>query len=160
MRAICAVFTAASLALASAGCGDKGPAEPVLELVPASGVVTLDGKPLAEAQVTFLFEGTPPKGFVSSGAKTGPDGKFTVKTGSKPGTVVGAYKVIVSLLKSPDGSPVKIDVESGMDLEQLQQAGQVKESIAEQFNNPETTELHANVEKAGKNEFEFKLTGS
>lgn len=160
MRAICAGLCVAVLGLLLTGCGSSGPAEPVLELVETTGKVTLDGKPLPDAQVTFLFQGSPPKGFIASGATTEADGTFTLQTGSKFGTVVGSYKVIVSKVAAPDGSAIKIDPASGMDLAQLQASGQAQELVPERYSNPESTELEATVKKDGTNDFNFPLTGS
>jgi hypothetical protein len=78
--------------LVLAGCGGGGGPER-----PVSGIVTLDGAPVASAQVRFFPDsGTDP---TSSGyAETGTDGKF-VLTGSgkdKKGLLAGKYKVTVS----------------------------------------------------------------
>jgi hypothetical protein len=73
-----------------AGCGGGGKEYPV------SGVVTLDGNPVANATVRFFpDEGTDP---MSSGyALTGTDGKFVVTGGKNPkGLAAGRYKVTVS----------------------------------------------------------------
>jgi hypothetical protein len=77
--------------LVLAGCGGGGGPE-----LPVSGVVTLDGNPVADATVRFYpDEGTDP---TSSGyAQTGTDGKFVVTGGNdKKGLVAGKYKVTVT----------------------------------------------------------------
>lgn len=163
MRLVCPRLTCALFALLVLGCsggGDNKPAAEVkLDLVPAAGVVTLDGKPLADATISFHFDGTPPKGFVASGGKSDSSGKFIIMTGSKSGTVPGRYNVTISLLKMPDGSPVK-PAEPGLDAEMMRQGGQAIESIPDRYSNPETTELSATVAPDGAKDLEFKLTGS
>jgi hypothetical protein len=77
--------------LVLAGCG--GNAGPEL---PVSGIVTLDGNPLADVTVRFYPDAdTDPN---SSGyAQTGTDGKFVVTGGKgKKGLVAGKYKVTVN----------------------------------------------------------------
>lgn len=78
-----------------AGCGaDNGP-----PLVPVSGVLTLDGRPLASKTVHFIPEdGTPG---VGAGATTNSEGRYTL-IAARPGAVVdtmgvppGNYRVIV-----------------------------------------------------------------
>lgn len=151
----------AFFALLAAGCGgsDK-PVEPELDLVPVTGVVTLNGQALADAEISFLFDGKPPEGFVASGAKTDSSGKFIVMTGSKSGTVPGRYKVTISQFRMPDGSPVKEDSDSGLDMEMLRQGGQLKQMVPDRYSNPGSTELSAAVADSDKNELEFKLSGS
>jgi hypothetical protein len=72
--------------LLAAGCS-KGPG-----LVPVSGRVTLDGKPVKEVIVNFTPIGDT-KG-TGSLAATDPDGRFTLADArGKAGTYVGEYKV-------------------------------------------------------------------
>jgi hypothetical protein len=139
------------------GCS-KGPAAPTFDLVPASGTVTLDGKPLSDASVSFVFQATAPQGFSGSGAQTDANGKFQVETDAKMGTISGNFKVLVSKLTMPDGSPVKNDPAAGIDIVQLQMQGQLKENVPEKYLVVDTTDLSAEVTKGGKNEFELKLT--
>lgn len=147
------------LVVGLAGCGKGTSSEPVFDLVPAKGVVTLDGKPLTDADVTLVLQGSAPKGFTGSGGRTDANGKLEVKTGAKSGTVAGQYKVIVSKLTMPDGSPVKATGE-GMDVEQLRMSGQLKEGVPERYTTVDDSDLTVNVAKDGKNEFELKLSGS
>lgn len=79
----------AGLALASllsAGCGDGRP-----EIVPVSGQVLIDGKPLDRGFVRFL-----PNGSRASTGKIGGDGRFTL-TCVEPGdgAVAGTHRVEV-----------------------------------------------------------------
>lgn len=98
-----------------AGCG--GGASSV------SGVVTLDGKPVEGATVTFNPVGG--GGLGSSTGKTGPDGRYTLRTvaADKPGAAPGNHKVSISLTRSdaknPDGAvtdviPAKYNTKSDL----------------------------------------------
>ena len=78
---VAAVLAAAALAVAAAGCGPRRPA-----VVPASGIVTLDGQPLPGGFVRLVPAASRP----ATGA-IGPDGRFTLGTftvadGCVPGT--------------------------------------------------------------------------
>ncbi|HEY2251652.1 MAG TPA: carboxypeptidase-like regulatory domain-containing protein [Planctomycetaceae bacterium] len=159
MRLACHCFFCALFTLLLPGCGSSsGPVEPDLDLAPVAGVVTLNDQPLADANISFVFDGKPPKGFMASGAKSDSSGKFIVMTGSQPGTVPGRYKVTISRLRMPDGSPVK--EEPGLDAAMLQQGGALKETVPERYTDPETTELSATVTNDGVDDLELKLTGS
>ena len=77
--------------LAAVGCGGKG-----FRSAPVSGVVTLNGKPLAEATVIFQPAGSGNPGPPST-ATTDEEGRFTLLfSDQKPGAVVGKHKVVVS----------------------------------------------------------------
>ena len=152
-------FVPVVMLAASCGSSDK-PVEPKLDLVPVTGIVTLDGKPLADADVGLFFDGEPPKGFISSGAKTDSSGKFVVMTGSKPGTVPGRYKITVSQLRLLDNSPIKLDPSKGIDFEQLRTAGQLKQLLPDRYSDPASTQLSAAVAGGDKNELKLELTSS
>lgn len=94
----------ALLILALTGCGGKG--DP--SHVQVSGTVTLNGAPLAGAQVTFIpINDT--RG-IGAEARTGTDGRYQlIDRRGKPGTQLGAYKVTVSKRLMPDGSEVAAD---------------------------------------------------
>ena len=76
------------------GCGDKA--------VPVSGVVKMDGKPLAGANVHFqpVKEGNNQPGPPSEG-KTDAEGKFTLQIVSdqRPGAMVGKHTVTITKLE-------------------------------------------------------------
>lgn len=78
-----------------AGCGQKE------NLVPVSGEVLLDGKPLDGATVTFH----PVKGGPVGSAMTDSSGRFTVMTGTLRGIKPGEY--IVTVVKT--GEVVRAD---------------------------------------------------
>jgi hypothetical protein len=69
-------------------------------LVPVSGVVTLNGEPLANAVVTFL-----PKTGIPGVAETDEAGRYELRTVRSRGVAPGEYKVAISYVVSPDGEP-------------------------------------------------------
>jgi len=73
---------------AAAGCGS--PRTPV----PVSGTITLDGKPVEGATVTFHPLGDDKEGRPATG-QTDKTGTFHLKTGSGDGTRPGEYKVVI-----------------------------------------------------------------
>jgi len=78
----------ATVALATAGCSSD---RPLPGSVPVSGLVTLDGKPLADGRVQFAAAGPgqPAIGMISAG-------RFTMRTtATAPGVLKGAYKVSI-----------------------------------------------------------------
>jgi len=75
------------LLLAFAGCGDGRPAR-----VPVSGIVLIDGQPLARGHISFV----PAKGRPSAG-EIGGDGKFVLTCyDGKDGAIPGIHRVQVS----------------------------------------------------------------
>jgi hypothetical protein len=91
-------YVAGLLLVGMAGCGVSS------DRVAVTGTVTLDGKAVPDAMVTFHPEGT--TGGLGGSGKTGPDGKYTLTSaqGGK-GVLPGGYKVVVNRLLRPDGSP-------------------------------------------------------
>lgn len=84
------------------GCGPT-------TFVPVTGVLTLDGKPVAGASVVFQqVEGDRNENHISS-AGTDEAGKFVLITDEKPGAYVGSYKISVrkvrveGVVADPDG---------------------------------------------------------
>lgn len=100
-----------------AGCGGG--------MASVSGVVTLDGKPVEGATVNFTPESGDGGGNGGSYGKTGPDGRYMLRTvaADKSGAAVGKHKVRISLskndAKSPDGLvtdaiPAKYNIKSDL----------------------------------------------
>ncbi len=85
------------------GCTESDPE--LAKLVPVSGTVTLDDKPLSGATVLFSPRGqTPGTGAFGS---TDAEGKYTLKHRSnQPGIQPGEYTVSFSKMAMPDGSPI------------------------------------------------------
>ena len=139
-----------SWVLVLAGCGAKtgGPT-----LVPAEGLVTLDGKPLSNAQVMLSPQGET-RGQAVFG-KTDAAGKFVAGSpdGKHKGAAVGSYKVVVSKLVKPDGSDFIPDRNSGPD-----DTGGYRQLLAEPYSNEAKAILTAEVPDGGTKNLEFKLS--
>lgn len=160
MRSGVWLCAAAALAAVAGGCG-KSKKGPTFDLTPVAGTVTLDGKPLADADVGFYLQGTAPEGYYGSGAKTDAEGKYVLKAGDALGAVPGQYKVTVSRLVGADGAAIAAEEdEEGMDAEQLKMGGDVKESMPAKYSDMEQTELTTTVEKGKADGYDFQLTGS
>ncbi len=93
----------AVVCLVLTGCPKSDPEAD--RLVPASGTVTLDGKPIGGVSVHFSpRSGTPGNGAF---ATTSSDGNYVLTNrGNKPGILAGNYSVSFSKLAMPDGSPI------------------------------------------------------
>jgi hypothetical protein len=90
--------------LTTAGCGAKADSK-MPGLVPVTGTITMDGKPLAGAAVSFVGTGTTQT--IGAAGITDDTGKYelAVATGDK-GAAAGDYKVVVNKLVMADGSPI------------------------------------------------------
>lgn len=83
--------------------------EPQINVVPAKGVVSLDGAPASGVALTFLpAEGMDgPRG----NAMTDAEGRFEAKVSADAvGLAPGSYRVLFSKIVMPDGSPIPPDV--------------------------------------------------
>jgi hypothetical protein len=131
------------LCLLSSGCGKAGP-----ELVEISGTVSLGGKPLEKIHVEFYPETEGPR---SSGT-TDAGGRFTLQTadGLRKGAVIGKHRVVMN-----DVSIIK-ETGFGRDFEDKDITGGQKPRILETYGSPTTSQLSADVQKAGQ-EFTFEL---
>jgi hypothetical protein len=93
--------------IATAGCGGSP------SMVPVSGTITLNGKPLKGAQVTFTpvpEPGSPEIGLSSHG-ETDDSGKFTLSTiDGQTGAVAGKHKVILSTLEATADETGKVKI--------------------------------------------------
>ena len=112
--------------LAFTGCGQSGP-----ELAPVSGRVTLDGNPVADADVMFQ----PEEKRSPSVGRTDKDGRYVIayKRGVE-GALVGKHTVRI------------------MTVTEITQAPQL---VPARYNTE--TELHKEV-KSGENKIDFELT--
>jgi hypothetical protein len=93
------------IGLAGAGCG------PGFKVVPVAGKITVDGKPLTDADATVLFRPNVAKGNtvpVEFAGVADEDGNYTLYYGDgNPGAAPGWYKVAVVATEPlvPRGSP-------------------------------------------------------
>lgn len=100
------LFLGSGLLLCLLGCGDSGPATGIV-----TGIVTLEGKPVEGAFVTFepMFEeGT----ICESAEKTDAQGYYEMQySAEKNGVLLGEHRVHISTAdfeKQPDGSNKRI----------------------------------------------------
>lgn len=142
------------LSLVFAGCKQSGPV-----VVPASGIVTLDGKPLVGARVTFISDLPPStKEFPPTPQGTSDDtGRFKLSiSGADEGAVPGKYKVIVSLIVAKEG----VAIQPGMDVRQLMMSGQAEESVPAVYTDPARTPLNVEIPVDGSDALNLELTSS
>ncbi|MCC6511348.1 MAG: hypothetical protein IT423_19760 [Pirellulaceae bacterium] len=83
------IWSVMGLAVLLSGC-DSGP-----QLIPASGVVTLRGQPIADADVVFV----PDAGGAPVIGRTDDAGKFKLNTNGEDGAYAGSYKVAVTAVR-------------------------------------------------------------
>ncbi len=122
------------------GCGQSGP-----QLADVSGVVRLDGKPVAGATLTYIP--VEPGGSPSYGA-TDVNGKYTLRfTARQNGALLGEHQVEISTAKL-----------SKSELEELKAAGQEPpEYVKIPKKYQSGGELRSTVKK-GSNKIDFDLT--
>ena len=121
--------------LASWGCGGNSSEHP--EVGAVSGLVTLDGAPLADAIVEFSPESGRP-----SSAVTDAEGRYSLGYLDKvPGALLGTHTVRISTARyapQPDGTSIP-----------------VPEKLPAKFHSKSTVTKEV---KAGSNQFDFELT--
>jgi hypothetical protein len=152
---LCAV----SLALLVAGCSSAPGDRP--ELVPVSGTVVYNGKPIEGAEVAFWAEGAPrpAKGLTDA------EGKFSLSMFDfNDGAVPGANKVTVSKVAAAVGSatdPTAALSDPTRMASQMQQAAKAKPPKNEfpaKYNSQSTTPLTETVTAGQENAFVIQLT--
>jgi hypothetical protein len=145
------------LVVFAAGCGKK--AGPDLPLVPVSGQVTLDGRPLTGATIAFASDLAQVTGHYGSGAVTDEEGRYQLQTGKKLGALEGTYTVTISRAAGPSGGAMPSA--DGNDLEQLRRQGLIVESMPACYSNPQQSQLKAVVAPGNKDghRVDFELRG-
>ncbi len=136
------LFTLCSLS----GC-DKGPKKVIPDKsVPVTGMITIEGKPLGNARVTF-FPTEAPQGDGAASGYTDSAGKYELRAmfGDKmvTGAAPGRYKVSVSKMLRPDGTTVPPESK-----EPPIMSG-ARESIAIEYSAWDRTEQTATVSSSG-----------
>ena len=132
------------LCLALCGCGKRAAGPPTVDALPIKGTVTLDGKPLAGADVVFMPV-DPPGAFAGT---TKEDGTYQLNGLAGKATCKGNCKVIISRMLKPDGSPVPPGEPPAMSF--------AVESLPQRYSLANSTELSANVPDGG-GAFNFDL---
>ena len=119
-------------------------------LVPASGVVTLNGAPLAGAVIVFLGE----VGLPGSG-ETDATGRYELKTARDTGVLPGDYKVSISYLVSTDGEVL------GRDKRNVHGATKAivtaKEQLPREYSDSISPKLTAHVPARGSSAINYDL---
>lgn len=122
--------------------------------VPTTGLITLDGKPLAGAVVTFLP--TDQEGLLTV-ADTDDEGRYDLTYYSVPGgTSPGAYRVGVSFMRSASGKIVTLGIRSS--LAPTPESITAKELLPNKYSNLGQSILSATVPAKGGT-FDFELEG-
>ena len=135
-------------AVVVAGC-NKGP-----RTVPVVGTVTLDGKPVEGAAVTFVptAEGQPAMSITDA------QGKFTLSTGTAAGAVPGTYAVTVVKMKEDAEASEEGDPESeGLMGEENIEVDSDLYVVPQKYSDPETSGLTVEV-KPGMEPVNLDLT--
>lgn len=141
-------FMVAAVTCCAWGCGGRNPKLP--PLVPVEGTVTLDGQPLEGAYVQFHPVGET-RG-TGAAANTGAEGRYElIAPDRSKGAPVGQYRVTISKLVMPDGSPYSAaDGLAPMD-------SPAREAVPEPYSDFERTVLVATVPEDGGT-IDFPLT--
>lgn len=145
-------YLAISSALLSVTLGCGGSDANLPPLVPVTGTITMDGKALESASVTFI-----PVGATRGNGATGytdSNGKYELATpGGDKGAPVGQYKVLLSKMVMPDGSPYR--GESGV----APMDSPAREVLPAKYSDYDQTILKATVpEGGGEVNLQVKLT--
>lgn len=142
------------------GCGGKP--QRSSELVPAGGVVTMDGQPVAGAAVTFHpasgVGGGPPQRDLkpAARAKTDAEGRFRLWTFEEgDGAVPGEHVVTINKVEIT-ASQEDPDAE-GYDAARAAAEPPPKYIVPEKYGNPNTSGLTETVSPDGPNDFRFDL---
>lgn len=142
----------------SGGCGKKGPPTQYIE-----GIVTLDGKPVDNALVSFIpvqsVDMSNPNNLnvplIATG-NSGTDGKFRLSAvqGGKigRGTTEGEYRVMI-VKKEMTNAPV---VQKGKPIPVMKGPPKFKYIVPKVFENPNKSGIVVTVKK-GTNKFDFAL---
>lgn len=129
------------LAVIVIGCGG-GP-----QLLPVSGVVTLDGQPVADAGVLFVPADSGP----TTSGTTDAAGRFRLTTANRSGTLAGRYHIAVNKREFVgDRNLGPLPTVAAKDMP-------VKWIIPEKYSRAETSGLEATVDRS-QCEFTFALT--
>lgn len=142
------------LALVCPGCSgtasdDSLPDFNTVKVVPAGGVVTLDGKPLPKAVVIFMPKsGPPPQG------ETDENGRYKLNYG-RDGAPPGEYTVAVSYMVNAEGKP------QGLSSSLMPPPGMetARQRLPREYSDPGRSKLRATVPPEGSQSLDFDLKG-
>ena len=136
----------ATACISSLGCGGGDQRASTLDVVPVTGKVTFQGKPLAGAAVVCVPKDTEDvlKVEMENGKPAGEadeEGGFALRWIDQDGAPPGSYDVIIMAFK-----PGNTDTEA-----------QPETLIPLKYNNPKTSGLTAVIKESGENVFDFNL---
>ncbi|MFM7127862.1 MAG: carboxypeptidase regulatory-like domain-containing protein [bacterium] len=136
-------------ALMLSGCSEDGPA-----LFPVEGVVKLDGKPLANAELTFAPDPSNPEPTAGS-AMTSDDGTYKARYQARFGLAVGNYKVAIRKVEITDGAKVPEAIKG--DPTQMEMMGAFKQKLPDKYAALDKTSFMVEVKTEGNKAFDFEL---
>jgi hypothetical protein len=84
---------------ALSGCSPSGPTYNTVQ-----GTVRVDGQPVEGAVIVFMPQ--PGSDVHGGSARTGPDGRYDVRSSQWPGLQSGSYRVMIRRFVRPDGTTV------------------------------------------------------
>jgi hypothetical protein len=152
MRSLTIMVVLFAVLLGAAGCGQRQP-------VPVRGVVTLDGRALADVAVLFVPEdesGRPANGYTNAG------GEFALRTfTSGDGAFPGPYKVIIQVpgeMEVPADLNTPEDVQKAMGTRVKIRKGKV--TLPDVYTAPDRTVLRQTVPADGLVKLELRSEGN
>lgn len=129
----------------ASGCGPPVPTGEIVKTVPASGMLTYKGKPLADYMVVFYPENARP-----AAGKTDEHGRFQLGTnGPGDGAVAGVHRVAVNYGGPESSEP------GGKD--EMKALPPPPVAIPEKFARPETSELTVTIPDEGATDIRIDL---
>lgn len=149
MKSFTRLLTFALAILLISSCGTK---DTLPKVVPVTGEVLYQGKPVAGALVTFLGDGTAPPAV----GQTDTAGKFKLLTQDREGAAPGKYRITVSKVETVGGAA---NTNPSMDeaAKAPAIATQTKSSLPAKYGDPTQSPLEQTVTEAGPNEFSLTL---
>lgn len=139
--------------------GDTGP-----KLYRATGVVTLNGKPLPNAGVIFNPKDVASTTKLATG-RTDAQGRFTLQTSERPGAMPSDYQVAIYATEEPPQNTTRPDDFRMRPTERPPgepppELKPPKLLIPERYTKPKESGLAFTVSATTRNEFDIKLTGT
>ncbi len=111
LMSLCSLLLFVAGSVQFQGCSKANGYDAPSNLIPVTGIVTIDGQPLDYASINFI----PKTGTAGLGgyAITDGDGKFTaIHLSSSEGLEPGTYEATFSKITMPDGSPVPAEMDA------------------------------------------------
>lgn len=138
----------AAIVFACVGCGESGP-----PLQKVEGVVTYDGKPLENAELTFAPDPSN-KDITPGSAMTADDGSYKARYQSRFGLAEGKYKISIRKIETKDAA--KLPPELKGDPTQMEMMGAFKQALPDKYASLDKSSFMIEV-KDGAGPFPFEL---